>query len=398
MPDLRALLHDASPPAARRTDLDQIHDQARRRRRFRRGAGALACSALVVVAVWAPGSLIEERVELLPADGGASTAPAPPPLPSPAHVPPLPSDGVVESGDDWDLIVRADPEVTVQLGQGRYPGTVPSEYEMLSTRGELTRPHRLSQAGVFFTDRSPVVETLVAGPVDARATRVEVRIADEVRTADLYAAGSDLLYVLRVPGRHHYEVIRAYDEHGEEIDQMGGVRTQPAPSDDGGCADEHIRGEAVTWEQQLDAALMDIQRGEPWGELTAAVGAGARDLLRRCDSLHPAASTLIESVAAVEGAWPDDEDRIEEALLATVVFTRPCPAVEVETHAVEHGDMQTDPNGATDATSTLFFIADVVYGDGRLAVFLAEANDLGPSPAVEVGDVLVVPRLPGCSS
>lgn len=374
MGDLRSLLLAASPPDSSPVDVGKVRAVARRRRRVRRGVSALGATVVLgvgVALVWPP---LAQEVVLVPADG---------------LVTPLPADGVVESGADWELSVTTSPTLGLEFRQGRMPGIQPYQYRSMSSPSEYRTPYRLKEGSVYVTDASAQVETLVVGPVEPSAASVEVTIADEVHRAALYSASdAALVYVLRLPGRHMFDSLVAYDADGVEIDR----HTLSRQPDVEPCSDDEIRTQAVTWEQQLESALAKLQQGGDWRSLADAVGVAAGETLERC-SLDPAARQQLEAVAAVDGG---EEALLDRALVATVMFTRPCPLAPVQQHVVQPDDLQPHFDGGADGGSTMFFLADVLYGDGRLGELLAEVNGIGPDDAPVVGDTLVVPPLPGC--
>lgn len=217
--DVDDLLQRAAVRPIHDLDLTALDGRRRRRRVRRRTAGVLASVVVLAVAMLMISELPVRRVDLAPADRGTASTIGPDRL-------------LLASGDDWELVATARPDLVLRLRRGLEgppevgDGESVREYPGQEV-GDYTHPDTLNEAHPF-----PVPDadaTLIAGPVTRQATRVVVTAGGAEHDATLGDVGRDRVFVVRVPGRVGVDAIVAFDDTGAVVDRSTLPPMPPGP-------------------------------------------------------------------------------------------------------------------------------------------------------------------------
>lgn len=216
--DVDDLLQRAAARPSRDLDLAALDARRRRRRVRRRTAGMVASVAVLAVAALMISELPVRRVDLAPTDRGTGSTIGPDRL-------------LLASGDDWELVATARPDLVLRLRQGL--DGLPEVGDGERGVSDYTRPVTLDEAGAFAVPDADA--TLIAGPVTRQATRVMVTAEGAEHDATLADVGRDRVFVVRLPGRVGVDTIVAFDDTGAVVDRftlppMPPVPVAPAPA------------------------------------------------------------------------------------------------------------------------------------------------------------------------
>lgn len=219
--DVHDLLQRAAARPSHDLDLTALDNRRRRRRARRRTAGVLASVAVLIVAALMISELPVRRVDFAPTDRGSKIVAAPDRL-------------LLASGDDWELVATAQPDLVLRLRRGLDGPPEVGDGESVreytgQEAGDYTRPVGLNEASAFAVPDADA--TLIAGPVTRQAARVVVTAGGAEHGATLGDVGRDRVFVVRVPGRVGVDAIVAFDGTGAVVDRFTLPPMPPVPDE-----------------------------------------------------------------------------------------------------------------------------------------------------------------------